>query len=149
MRAVNEMKLSFPSCSANEAFARTAVAAFVAQLDPTVDELTDIKTAVSEAVTNCIIHAYRDTIGMIYITVRIFESGTVTVRIRDKGCGIEDIQQAMEPLFTTGGGERAGLGFAVMQSFCNRVSVSSKMGKGTTVTLQKRVSRRLPGGRHG
>lgn len=149
MRAVNEMKLSFPSCSANEAFARTAVAAFVAQLDPTVDELTDIKTAVSEAVTNCIIHAYRDTIGMIYITVRIFESGNVTVRVRDRGCGIEDIRQAMEPLFTTGGSERAGLGFAVMQSFCNRVSVSSKLGRGTTVTLQKRVSRRLPGGKYG
>ena len=149
MRAVNEMKLSFPSCSANEAFARTAVAAFVAQLDPTVDELTDIKTAVSEAVTNCIIHAYRDTIGMVYITVRIFESGNVTVRVRDRGCGIEDIRQAMEPLFTTGGSERAGLGFAVMQSFCNRVSVSSKLGRGTTVTLQKRVSRRLPGGKYG
>ncbi|MBC8532627.1 anti-sigma F factor [Clostridiales bacterium NSJ-40] len=143
------MKLSFPSRSANEAFARTAVAAFVAQLDPTVDELTDIKTAVSEAVTNCIIHAYRDTIGTIYITVRIFESGNVTVRIRDRGCGMEDVQKAMEPLFTTGGAERAGLGFAVMQSFCNRVSVSSTPGKGTTVTLQKRVSRRLPGGKHG
>ncbi|WP_346726084.1 anti-sigma F factor [Yeguia hominis] len=149
MKALNEMKLSFPSRSANEAFARTAVAAFVAQLDPTVDELTDIKTAVSEAVTNCIIHAYRDTIGTIYITVRIFESGNVTVRIRDRGCGMEDVQKAMEPLFTTGGAERAGLGFAVMQSFCNRVSVSSTPGKGTTVTLQKRVSRRLPGGKHG
>ena len=149
MKALNEMKLSFPSRSANEAFARTAVAAFVAQLDPTVDELTDIKTAVSEAVTNCIIHAYRDTIGTIYITVRIFESGNVTVRIRDRGCGMEDVQKAMEPLFTTGGAERAGLGFAVMQSFCNRVSVSSTPGKGTTVTLQKRVSRRLSGGKHG
>ena len=149
MKALNEMKLSFPSRSANEAFARTAVAAFVAQLDPTVDELTDIKTAVSEAVTNCIIHAYRDTIGTIYITVRIFESGNVTVRIRDRGCGMEDVQKAMEPLFTTGGAERAGLGFAVMQSFCNRVSVSPTPGKGTTVTLQKRVSRRLPGGKHG
>lgn len=149
MKALNEMKLSFPSRSANEAFARTAVAAFVAQLDPTVDELTDIKTAVSEAVTNCIIHAYRDTIGTIYITVRIFESGNATVRIRDRGCGMEDVQKAMEPLFTTGGAERAGLGFAVMQSFCNRVSVSSTPGKGTTVTLQKRVSRRLPGGKHG
>ena len=142
MKALNEMKLSFPSRSANEAFARTAVAAFVAQLDPTVDELTDIKTAVSEAVTNCIIHAYRDTIGTIYITVRIFESGNVTVRIRDRGCGIENIAQAMEPLYTTAGGERAGLGFAVMQSFTDKLRVQSQHGKGTTVIMEKTIRRR-------
>ena len=145
----NEMTLAFDSISENEEFARVTVAAFASQLNPTLEEVADIRTAVSEAVTNCIIHAYRDTIGTIYITVRIFESGNVTVRIRDRGCGMEDVQKAMEPLFTTGGAERAGLGFAVMQSFCNRVSVSSTPGKGTTVTLQKRVSRRLPGGKHG
>ena len=148
MKALNEMKPRF------QAVRRTrhcpdSGCCICRATTPTVDELTDIKTAVSEAVTNCIIHAYRDTIGTIYITVRIFESGNVTVRIRDRGCGMEDVQKAMEPLFTTGGAERAGLGFAVMQSFCNRVSVSSTPGKGTTVTLQKRVSRRLPGGKHG
>lgn len=142
MRDKNEIKITFPSFSSNEAFARAAVSAFVAQLDPTVDEITDIKTAVSEAVTNCIIHAYTDRIGMIYITVRYSESGDVTVKIRDKGCGIEDVEKAMEPLFTTGGSERAGLGFAVMQSFCSSVKVSSKVGKGTTVILKKRIKRR-------
>ena len=142
MRDKNEIKITFPSFSSNEAFARAAVSAFVAQLDPTVDEITDIKTAVSEAVTNCIIHAYTDRIGMIYITVRYSESGDVTVKIRDKGCGIEDVKKAMEPLFTTGGSERAGLGFAVMQSFCSSVKVSSKVGKGTTVILKKRIKRR-------
>lgn len=141
----NEMKISFPSFSSNESFARAAISAFVAQLDPTVDEITDIKTAVSEAVTNCIIHAYRDKIGMIYITVAIESNGNVSIKIRDKGCGIEDINKAMEPLFTTGGSERAGLGFAVMQSFCNSVKVSSKQGKGTTVTLLKKIQRRRIG----
>jgi len=149
MKATNEIKITFLSYSTNESFARAAVAAFVAQLDPTVDELADIKTAVSEAVTNCIVHAYRNTIGRIYITVRLFDSGNVTVRVRDRGCGIEDVPKAMEPLYTTGGGERAGLGFAVMQSFCNRVTVSSAPGKGTTVTLQKKVQKRQPGGSHG
>ena len=149
MKTINEMKLSFPSCSANEAFARTAVAAFAAQLDPTVDELTDLKTAVSEAVTNCIVHAYRDILGTVYITVRIFENGLITVKIRDRGCGIADIPQAMEPLFTTGGEERAGLGFAVMQSFCHRVAVSSRPGRGTTVTLYKKIKGRVSGGAHG
>lgn len=142
MRDKNEIKITFPSFSSNEAFARAAISAFVAQLDPTVDEITDIKTAVSEAVTNCIIHAYTDKIGMIYITVRYSESGDVTVKIRDKGCGIEDVEKAMEPLFTTGGSERAGLGFAVMQSFCSSVKVSSKIGKGTTVILKKKIKRR-------
>ena len=130
------------SCSANEGFARAAVAAFVSQLDPTIDELSDIKTAVSEAVTNCIVHAYRDALGTIYITVKIFEDGKISVRIRDKGCGIENVEQAMEPLFTTGGSERAGLGFAVMQSFMDKVSVRSHIGRGTVVNMQKKLERR-------
>ena len=142
MKAINEMNVSFLSCSSNEGFARAAVAAFVSQLDPTVDELSDIKTAVSEAVTNCIVHGYRNTLGTVYITVKIFENGKVTIRIRDKGCGIEDVQKAMEPLYTTAGDERAGLGFAVMESFMDRLTVRSRVGQGTTVTLQKVLSRR-------
>lgn len=142
MKPLNEMTVSFPSCSANEAFARAAVSAFVAQLDPTVDELCDIKTAVSEAVTNCIVHAYRDTIGIVYITCCLYDDGNVLVKVRDKGCGIENIEQAMQPLFTTQEGERAGLGFAVMQSFMDRLHVTSKPGKGTTVTMKKSIERR-------
>lgn len=142
MKPLNEMTISFPSCSANEAFARAAVSAFVAQLDPTVDELCDIKTAVSEAVTNCIVHAYRDTIGTVYITCCLYDDGNVAVKVRDKGCGIENIEQAMQPLFTTQEGERAGLGFAVMQSFMDRLHVTSKPGKGTTVTMKKAIERR-------
>ncbi len=142
MKALNEMELSFPSCSANEGFARAAVSAFVAQLDPTVDELCDIKTAVSEAVTNCIVHAYRSTIGIVYISCRIFENGRIVVKVRDKGCGIEDIEQAMQPMFTTAEGERAGLGFAVMESFTDRLHVSSRLGKGTSVILEKTIRRR-------
>ena len=116
---------------------RAAVAAFLAQLDPTVADLTDMKTAVSEAVTNAIVHGYKDKLGTVYITAKLFENGKAVVRVRDKGCGIPDIQQAMEPLFTTGGEERAGLGFAVMQSFCDSVRVTSTVGKGTSVTLTK------------
>ncbi|QNK41591.1 anti-sigma F factor [Caproicibacter fermentans] len=142
LKPVNEMSVSLLSCSSNEAFARAAVSAFIAQLDPTVDELCDIKTAVSEAVTNCIVHAYRDTIGVIYITCRLYEDGGIVVKIRDKGCGIEDIEQAMQPLFTTQEGERAGLGFAVMQSFMDKLRVTSKPGKGTTVTMKKTMERR-------
>lgn len=142
MTPVNEMNLTFLSCSSNESFARATVAAFVAQLDPTIDELADIKTAVSEAVTNCIVHAYKDDIGTIYINTKIYDSGRITVKIRDRGCGIEDVPQAMEPLFTTGGEERAGLGFAVMQSFMDRLRVSSKPGRGTVVTLEKTIIRR-------
>ena len=141
MKTVNEMKLSFPSKSCNEAFARSAVAAFIMNLDPTVGELSDLKTAVSEAVTNCIVHGYRRQSGTIYISGKITDSGKVTVRIRDKGCGIADVAQAMQPLFTTAADEeRAGLGFAVMQSFCNKVRVKSAPGKGTTVTLEKQIS---------
>ncbi len=139
MNAINEMNLNFLSKSSNESFARATVAAFVSQLDPTIDELADIKTAVSEAVTNCIVHAYKNGIGTIYISVKIFENGKIIIKIRDKGCGIEDVGQAMEPLFTTGGEERAGLGFAVMQSFMDQVRVTSKSLKGTTVTLQKTI----------
>ena len=142
MKPSNEMKSSFLSRSSNESFARATVAAFVSQLDPTIDELADIKTAVSEAVTNCIVHAYRDGLGTIYITVKIFENGKIVIQIRDKGCGIEDIPQAMEPLFTTAGEERAGLGFAVMQSFMDKLKVKSRAGNGTTVIMEKNIIRR-------
>jgi stage II sporulation protein AB (anti-sigma F factor) len=142
MKPSNEMKISFLSRSSNESFARATVAAFVSQLDPTIDELADIKTAVSEAVTNCIVHAYQDGLGTIYITVKIFENGKIVIQIRDKGCGIEDIPQAMEPLFTTAGGERAGLGFAVMQSFMDKLKVKSRAGNGTTVIMEKNIIRR-------
>ena len=140
-KAKNEMKLVIPSNSANESFARTAVAAFMAQLDPTIEEMTDVKTAVSEAVTNCVVHGYRRGAGTIFLTGKITEDRRVIVKIRDKGVGIADVKQAMEPLFTTAAEEeRAGLGFAVMQSFCDKVRVSSKPGKGTTVMLEKRIA---------
>jgi stage II sporulation protein AB (anti-sigma F factor) len=116
------------------------VAAFIAQLDPTIEELSDIKTAVSEAVTNCIVHAYRDTLGIVYITANIFPDSHVSIKIRDKGCGIPDVKKAMEPMYTTAPEEeRAGLGFAVMQSLMDRVKVTSKEGKGTTVTLERDI----------
>ncbi|MGI6269378.1 MAG: anti-sigma F factor [Candidatus Howiella sp.] len=140
----NQMRMTIDSRSSNESFARVAVAAFVAQLDPTVEEISDIKTAVSEAVTNSIVHGYCDEIGKIYITVQILKNRYVKISIRDKGRGIEDVQKAMEPLFTTVGGERAGLGFAVMQSFMDKVKVRSAVGKGTTVTMSKAISFRLP-----
>lgn len=139
MKVLNEMKLSFLSRSVNEGFARGAVSAFLMQLDPTVSQLADIKTAVSEAVTNCIVHAYPEGSGMIYITAKVLEDKRFVVSVRDRGCGIPDIKQAMEPLFTTGGEERAGLGFAVMQSFTDKIKVSSTPGKGTTVTMTKRL----------
>ncbi len=140
MKPLNELKLVLWSKSANESFSRVAVAAFLSQLDPTIEELNDIKTAVSEAVTNCIVHAYKNTIGKIYITVSIYENRLVSVRVRDNGCGIEDVEKAREPLFTTGGEERAGLGFAVMESFMDRVRVSSKKDKYTSVILRKQLS---------
>ena len=144
MKVLNEMSVNFESRSVNEAFARTAAAAFAAQLDPTVAELNEIRTAVSEAVTNCVVHAYRDTIGIISMNIRIADGNILIVKIRDRGCGIEDIPRAMEPLFTTSPeDERAGLGFAVMQSFTDKLTVRSKPGKGTTVTLEKRLSPRL------
>lgn len=143
MKAINEMNLNFISRSSNESFARATISAFVSQLDPTIDEMADIKTAVSEAVTNCIVHAYKNNIGVIYLSVKIYENGKIIIKIRDKGCGIENIGQAMEPLFTTGGTERAGLGFAVMQSFMDKVKVTSKKEKGTTIILEKNIIRRL------
>ena len=140
MKITNQMRLSFPSKSCNEAFARGAISSFITPLDPTINELNDLKTAVSEAVTNCIVHGYKRQSGTIYIYASVKEDNTVTVKIRDKGVGIEDINKAMEPLFTTAPGEeRAGLGFAVMQSFCDRVRVKSEPQKGTTVTLIKRI----------
>lgn len=143
MKPVNEMKFEFISKSSNESFARATVSAFVAQLDPTISELADIKTAVSEAVTNCIVHAYKQNMGTIYIAVQIFENGKIVIKIRDKGCGIENVNQAMEPMFTTGGDERAGLGFAVMQSFMDKIKVTSKTGKGTSITLEKNIIPRV------
>lgn len=143
MRPINIMKVNFLSRSANESFARVAVAAFITQLDPTVDEIADIKTAVSEAVTNCIVHAYRDGIGLIYITVKIFENDKVTITVKDKGCGIDDVARAMEPMFTSSpGSERAGLGFTVMQSFTDRLRVKSRPGFGTTVIMEKKLGKK-------
>ena len=142
MKALNEFIMTVDSKSINEGFSRAAVAAFAAQLDPTLDEISDIKMAVSEAVTNCIVHAYPVSVGKIYIYAAIFEGGTLKISVRDKGCGIIDVKQAMEPLFTTLGGERAGLGFAVMESFTDRISVRSALGKGTTVTMYKKINGR-------
>lgn len=142
MQIINDFKMTIDSKSVNESFARSTVAAFVAQLDPTLDEISDIKMAVSEAVTNCIVHAYPDSVGKIYIHAAILEGSRVKISVRDKGCGIMDVKQAMEPLFTTLGGERAGLGFAVMESFTDKITVRSKPEKGTTVTMYKRVNGR-------
>lgn len=142
MKIINEMSLSFPSKSCNEAFARSAVSAFIMNLDPTINELSDIKTAVSEAVTNCIVHGYRREDGTIYIKGKITGDNKVIIKIRDKGCGIADVKKAMEPLFTTAPEEeRAGLGFAVMQSFCDKVKVKSEPEKGTIVTLEKIITK--------
>ena len=136
----NMMKLNLPSLSVNEGMARAAVAAFCSQLDPGTTDLADIKCAVSEAVTNCIVHAYKNTVGTIYITVKIMESGYAQIEIRDKGCGIPDVQVARQPLYTTDAeSERSGLGFTVMESFCDKVKVRSKQGKGTTVVLIKQI----------
>ena len=142
MKALNTVKITFPSRSVNEGFARSALSAFAAQADPTLDELADVKTAVSEAVTNCIVHAYANTIGPITLTAALYEDGTLRVAVADKGCGIPDVSKAMEPLFTTGGAERAGLGFAVMESFMDSVKVRSAPGKDTRVTLSKRLGTR-------
>ena len=136
----NEMRLMLPSLSVNEGMARAAVAAFCAQLNPTALELADIKCAVSEAVTNCIVHAYREEAGEIVITVKLCEGRLVQIEIRDRGCGIENVKEARQPLFTTdAAGERSGMGFTVMESFCDELRVQSRMGRGTTVTLLKRL----------
>lgn len=144
-KPADQMSLKIESRSVNESFARVAVSAFAAQQDPTVEEISDIKTAVSEAVTNCIVHAYPASVGEIYIWVGLFDDGLVRIRIRDRGSGIIDVRQAMEPLFTTLGGERAGLGFAVMESFMDKVRVRSVPGKGTSVTMDKFIKGRSDG----
>ncbi len=139
-RVENELELKMPSRSVNEGFARAAVAAFCAQLNPTAVELADLKCAVSEAVTNCIVHAYREGIGEIRLSVKLCEGRIVQVEIRDRGCGIADVKKAREPLFTTDAeGERSGMGFTVMESFCDAVRVHSRPGRGTTVILLKRL----------
>ncbi len=139
MKPINKFSMTLDSRSANEGFARLVASGFAALLDPTVEELCDIKTAVSEAVTNCIVHAYPDGVGNIYISAAIYETGLFKIKIRDRGCGIEDVKKAMEPLYSSLGGERAGLGFAVMESFCDKLSVRSTPGKGTSVTLDKYI----------
>jgi len=138
----NTFRLTTEALSVNEAFCRLAVSAFIAPLDPTIDELTDLKTAVSEAVTNAIVHGYGDRKGKIYLEGQILDGGIVKITVKDKGVGIENIELAMQPLYTSGGEDRAGLGFTVMQSFCDRLKVSSKPGKGTSVTLTKRIAGR-------
>lgn len=142
MKCENQMVLEFPSRSVNEGFARSAVACFAAQLDPNLDELGDIKTAVSEAVTNCIVHGYRDEIGIVTIRCRILEGGVLDIVIKDKGCGIENVDQARKPMYTTGGEERSGMGFTIMESFMHSLSVVSKPGKGTTVHMKRRILKR-------
>ena len=139
MDIINEMKMTVDSRSINEGFSRVAVASFIGCTDPNIEELTDIKTAVSEAVTNAIVHGYKERNGKIYITVSIFENNIIRIKVRDKGVGIPDIEKAMEPLYTTAGEERAGLGFAVMESFMDKVRVSSKTDMGTTVTMEKKI----------
>ncbi len=143
MNIKNKFTMTLDARSSNESFARACISAFAAQLDPTLEEISDIKTAVSEAVTNCIVHAYKETFGKIYITAELSDNNSIRIKIRDKGCGIENIEKAMEPLYTTVGGERAGLGFAVMQSFMDSIKVVSRPGKGTAITMVKKISRRF------
>ncbi|MEA5142073.1 MAG: anti-sigma F factor [Oscillibacter sp.] len=143
MKAENYMNLEFLSRSSNEGFARVAVAGFTAQLDPTLDEIGDIKTAVSEAVTNAIVHAYPNELGKISIKTRIYEGKVLEIVVRDWGRGIENIDQARQPLFTTGGEERSGMGFTIMESFMDKLTVRSVPGRGTTVTMRKKISVRL------
>ena len=138
----NYIALEFLSRSVNEGFARTAAAAFAAQLDPTLDELGDIKTAVSEAVTNAIVHAYPDSLGRISLRVSIFDGNVLEIVVRDWGCGIPNVDKAREPLFTTGGEERSGMGFTIMESFMDALVVRSKPGKGTVVTMKRRIAQR-------
>lgn len=142
MKFENHMTLEFPSKSTNEAFARSAVACFAAQMDPNLEELGDIKTAVSEAVTNAIVHAYPDCLGMIIIRCRILKDNTFDVVIKDKGIGINDLEQARRPMYTTGGAERSGMGFTIMESFMSWFEVISEPGKGTTVHMRRRLQRR-------
>ena len=143
MNAVNYIKLELPSKSTTEAFARMAAAAFAAQLDPTMEELGDIKTAVSEAVTNCIVHAYPDKLGRVSMRMRILEGGVLEISVRDWGRGIDNVERAMEPLFTTGGEDRSGMGFTIMSSFMDKLRVRSAPGKGTTVTMRRMICPRV------
>ena len=142
-KSTNYIHLEFLSRSANEAFARGAAACFAAQLDPTLEELGDIKTAVSEAVTNAIVHAYPDSLGKIVMRARILEGDVLEITIRDWGRGIPDVDKARQPLYTTGGEERSGMGFTIMESFMDRVTVRSAVNKGTTVVMRKKLAPRL------
>ena len=144
MNIQNEMLLSFLSRSANESLARSTAACFAAQLDPTLDELGDIKTAVSEAVTNAIVHAYPQTLGLIVMRARILDGGIIEISVKDKGIGMEDIEKARAPMYTTGGTERSGMGFTIMESFMDLLRVRSAPGKGTTVVMRRRIAPRLP-----
>ena len=141
-QVINRIQIKFPSLSVNEGLARSAAAVFLAQLDPSVTELADIKCAVSEAVTNCIVHAYRDTIGLVTIRCRILPDSVLDVVVRDKGCGMEDIEKARTPMFTTGGPERSGMGFTIMESFMTSLQVTSKPGRGTTVHMKRKIVQR-------
>ena len=142
MKFENYMILEFPSKSCNEAFARSAVACFAAQMDPTLEELGDIRTAVSEAVTNCIVHAYPDGLGLISLRCRMLKDNVLDIVIKDRGVGIPDINQARRPAYTTGGADRSGMGFTIMESFMNDLEISSKAGKGTTVHMRRKLQRR-------
>ena len=142
MKCENQMTLEFPSKSINESFARAAVACFAAQLDPTLDELGDIKTAVSEAVTNSIVHGYPDTIGTITLRCRILAGNVLDIVIKDKGRGIENVEEARQPMFTTGGADRSGMGFTIMESFMTELKVSSQLGRGTTVHMKRKIPKR-------
>ena len=142
MKIENQVTLEFPSRSANEGFARTAAACFAAQLDPTLEEINDIKTAVSEAVTNAIVHAYPDTLGRVSVKLRIREDRILEIVVKDWGVGIADVDQARTPLFTTGSEDRSGMGFTIMESFMDTLKVRSAPGKGTTITMARRISRR-------
>ena len=139
MKQVNYIKLEFPARSVNEGFAWAAAAAFAAQMDPTMEELGDIKTAVSEAVTNAIVHAYPDAVGVVSMRLRILEGNVLEIMIKDRGCGIPDVTKAMEPMFSTGGDDRSGMGFTIMGSFMDGLRVRSGVGRGTTVTMSKRI----------
>ncbi len=140
-KILNKMNITVPALSVNESVCRSVIGVFCAQLNPTIEELADIKCAVSEAVTNCIVHAYKNMGGAIYISTTLYSDRSVKIEIRDKGCGIVDIKQALEPLFTTDpDGERSGMGFSVMETFTDKLNVSSRLGKGTKVTLKKRFS---------
>ena len=143
MKPINEAVVTFLSRSANEGFARTAAACFAAQLDPTLDEVNDVRTAVSEAVTNCIVHAYPDKLGPVTLRLRLYPDNSLEIQVKDRGVGIPDVERARQPMFTTGGAERSGMGFTIMESFMDGVKVRSTPGKGTVVTLRRRLARRL------